>query len=54
MLKGQHVNGVVKRRASIKKTGSVRHKTVRRQVTFKSSAWYEKAALSISAAPTRH
>jgi hypothetical protein len=43
----------VKRDASPKKSSRAKRKTVTRQATFKSSPWYEKAALSISAAQSR-
>jgi hypothetical protein len=44
---------VVKRVATRNKNDSAKRKTVRRQKIFKTSSWYEIAALSIKAAPSR-
>src|ERR1039457_1471792 len=43
----------VKRVATRNKNDSAKRKTVRRQKVFKTSNWYERAALSIKAAPSR-
>ena len=42
---------VVKRVATCGNNDSTKRKTVRRQKVFKTSSWYEIAALSIQAAP---
>jgi hypothetical protein len=42
-----------KRTKSSKKPSSTTRKTVKRRVTFQSSAWYQKAALAISAVRNR-
>jgi hypothetical protein len=43
----------VKRAATCDKNDSAKRKTVKRQYVFKTSSWYERAALSIKAAPSR-
>jgi hypothetical protein len=43
----------VKRVGTRNKNDSAKRKTVRRQKVFKTSSWYERAALSIKAAPSR-
>jgi hypothetical protein len=57
MRGGKYYFSSVKRGASQSKDGrknkSTKRKTIRRQVTLKASSWYERAALSIKAAPNR-
>jgi hypothetical protein len=43
----------VKRAATRDKNDTAKRKTVKRQKVFKTSGWYERAALSIKAAPSR-
>jgi hypothetical protein len=43
----------VKRAATRDKNDSAKRKTVKRQYVSKTSSWYERAALSIKAAPSR-
>ena len=43
----------VKRVATRDKNDSAKRKTVKRQKVFKTSSWYERAALSIKAASSR-
>jgi hypothetical protein len=42
-----------KRVAARNKDDKAKRKTVKRQNVFKTSSWYERAALSIKAAPSR-
>jgi hypothetical protein len=43
----------VKRVATRTKNDNAKRKAIRRQKVFKTSSWYERAALSIKAAPSR-
>jgi hypothetical protein len=53
MRKGERINGIVKRVTISKKASSAIRSTLNRKVNLRSSNWYEKAAISISAAPNR-
>ena len=53
MRRDDRGGSAVKHKAPCKKPNGTKRKTVKRQATFDSSPWYQKAALAISAARSR-